>query len=83
VEWLELVFGGIGVAALGGLGKLGLWWLDRRKRVAPAPEPPRRSVVRGPVGADSAIRRVRSRGADHVLDGSMGERGVIEDIDFR
>jgi hypothetical protein len=77
-------------------GKLGLYWWYLvaigavtiliawlvRPRQEPAPVQTR-SVVKGNLGANSAIRRARVRGADHVLDGDMGDGGNIEDVDFR
>jgi cobalamin synthase len=42
-----------------------------------------RSLVKGNVGANSAIRRARTRGAHHLIEGDMGDGGNIEDIDFR
>jgi hypothetical protein len=81
MEWLDFIFGGFGVAVISGI----VTWVYRRRRAASAPPPPPmpRSLVKGNVGANSAIRRARVRGAHHLVEGDMGDGGKVEDIDFR
>jgi hypothetical protein len=80
VEWYEWVFQGIGVLVLGSVGT----WLYRRFRRRPAdPTERARSLVKGNVGDDSRIRRARMRNADHLVEGDVGNRSYIDDIDFK
>jgi hypothetical protein len=78
VDWLNLIFGGIGVALIGWALD---WWFRRRNR--PTPPDPSRSLVKGNVGENSRIRRVRMRDAHHLVEGDVGGGSDIDRIDFR
>ena len=73
LRWWYLV--AIGVVALGVA-----WLLRPRDELVPSKQP---SLVSGPVGKNFRLRRSRVWGADHLVDGDMGDDADIEDLDFR
>jgi hypothetical protein len=81
VEWYQWAFDGVagtvGVAFISGVVT---WWYRRRRR-RDTPEQTR-SLIKGNVGDNSRIRRVRMRNAHHLVDGDVG-RSRIEDVDFQ
>ncbi len=59
-----------------------LLWPREEPVAVPMPEQTH-SVVKGNVGANSAFRRTRVRGANHFIEGDMGDGGTVEDLDVK